>query len=207
MKSATRIPVVLACILCVVSLTNWERCVSAGVKVQSEVPRPAESPPKMVVYADSMSSTPYVPSGWMGNQAAIRVDEKCAVNPHEGDTCVKAEYTAPDQWGGVVWQNPPNDWGDAPGGYNLSGASNLTFWARGEAGGEKVKFVLGVIKKEKRYFDTANAELEVELSTEWRQYSIDLTGKDLRRIKTGFGWSVAGQGKSITFYFDDVKYE
>ena len=45
------------------------------------------------------------------------------------------------------------------------------------------------------------------LTREWAQYSIDLTGKDLSRIKTGFGWTLAGQGKPLTFYLDDVKYE
>ncbi|HUJ09332.1 MAG TPA: hypothetical protein VL171_04840 [Verrucomicrobiae bacterium] len=120
---------------------------------------------------------------------------------------MKLQYLAPGQWGGIIWQDPPNDWGDKPGGYNLSGATKLTFWARGETGGEKVKFVFGVIKREKPHFDTASGELDVVLTRDWTQYSIDLAGKDLSRIKTGFGWTVSGQGKPITFYVDDVKYE
>jgi len=190
--------------LCLALLTGWNAL--AGVKVQSEVPTPAAPAAKLIVYAD-VTSSPYVPSGWMGNYGAVRMDDRCTTNPHEGATCMKLQYLAPGQWGGIIWQDPPNDWGDKPGGYNLSGATKLTFWARGETGGEKVKFVFGVIKREKPHFDTASGELDVVLTRDWTQYSIDLAGKDLSRIKTGFGWTVSGQGKPITFYVDDVKYE
>jgi hypothetical protein len=181
--------------------------VLAGVKVQSEVPTQATTDPKLVVYADRAPSVPFAPSGWMGNQAAIKLDEKCTQNPHSGETCIKLQYMAPDKWGGVIWQDPPNDWGDRPGGHNLTGATKLAFWARGEAGGERVKFVFGVIKPDKPNSDSASGEVEVVLTKAWTQYSIDLTGKDLSRIKTGFGWTVGGQGKPVTFYVDDVKYE
>lgn len=180
---------------------------SAAVKVTGETPIPAAPAAKLVVYADGVISPPYVPSGWMGNHGSIALDPYCPVRPHTGATCLKLEYRAADQWGGVIWQHPPNDWGDQPGGYNLTGATKLTFWARGETGGEKVKFVFGVIKREKPHFDTASGELDVVLTREWTQYSFDLTGKNLERIKTGFGWTVAGQGKPVTFYLDDIQYE
>jgi hypothetical protein len=174
----------------------------AGVKVTDATPAP-----KLVVYADGTTARPYTPSGWMGNQSAITLDANCSENPHTGATCMKLEYRAPSQWAGVIWQNPPNDWGDKPGGDNLTGATALVFWARGANGGEKVKFVFGVIKPGKAYSDTASGELEVVLTKEWTRYSIDLTGKNLERIKTGFGWTLAGQGKPVTFYLDDIQYE
>jgi len=37
----------------------------------------------------------------MGNAAAIKLDEKCATNPHTGATCMRLRYTAPDNFGGV----------------------------------------------------------------------------------------------------------
>ena len=64
-------------------------------------------------------------------------------------------YTTNDNWGGVLWQSPANDWGDQPGGLNLTGAAALEFWVRGAAGGEKVNFVVGAIGKDKPYHDTA----------------------------------------------------
>ncbi|HEX8341219.1 MAG TPA: glycoside hydrolase family 2 TIM barrel-domain containing protein [Tepidisphaeraceae bacterium] len=162
----------------------------------------------MTVYADGMGAPKFVWSGWMGKHEAIAMDEKSTDNPHAGATCMKAQFKSPDNFGGIIWQSPANDWGDNPGGFNLTGATKLSFWARGETGGEKVDFVMGVIKADKPYHDSASAELRgVALTNEWKQYEIDLNGKDLSSIKTGFGWVVPGQGKPVTFYLDDIKYE
>ena len=120
---------------------------------------------------------------------------------------MKIEYRAADNFGGVVWQDPPNDWGDKAGGHDLSGAKKLSFWARGEKGGEKVECKFGILGADKKFADSSTGSTTVELTNEWKQYTIDLNGKDLSRIKTGFCWVVAGQGAPITFYLDDVQYE
>lgn len=151
---------------------------------------------------------PYTPSGWMGTVAAIKMDPASSTRPRSGKTCVRCDYTAAGDWGGVVWQHPANDWGDKPGGWNLGGAKQLAFWARGEKGGEVVTFQLGLLGRDKRFFDTAQAKLEtVKLTSDWKEYRLDVAGKDLRRIKTGFAWVVAGQGVPVTFYLDDIRYE
>lgn len=161
----------------------------------------------LIIYGDG-STTPYIPSGWMGNTDAIQMDERHADNPHSGQHCMRFQYRAPDNWGGVIWQHPVNDWGDAPGGFDLRGAKALTFWARGDKGGEKVNFVMGVLGGDQKFRDSASAELkDVELTRDWKQYRIDLAGKDLSCIKTGFGWSLAGQGQAVTFYLDDIRFE
>jgi hypothetical protein len=46
----------------------------------------------------------------------------------------------------------------------------------------------------------------VRLTTKWQKLRLPLDGRDLTRIKTGFGWSLAGQGKPVTFYLDDIRY-
>jgi hypothetical protein len=162
----------------------------------------------LVVVGDGASPPPFVPTGWMGNVKAIRMNESCKVLPHTGATCVRIDYTAAADWGGVVWQSPPNDWGDKPGGWNLTGARRLSFWARGEKGGEVVSFQLGLLGPDKRFRDTSAGSLpNVKLTREWQQYAVDLTGKDLSRIKTGFAWTVAAQGAPVTFYLDDIQYE
>ena len=159
------------------------------------------------VYAEG-GEAQYTASGYMGNTDAIKMDANWTTNPHSGKACIKVEYTAKDNWAGVVWQSPANDWGDAPGGFDLSAAKKLTFWARGEKGGESPSFLFGLIKNDKPYFDSDTAKLEGrKLSTAWQQFSIDLTGLDLSRIKTGFVWTVAANGEPITFYLDDIRYE
>ena len=172
----------------------------AGVSKASALP--------LVVYAEAGQAVPFIPSGYMGNAGAIKMDEQCADNPHSGKTCLEVQYTAKADWGGVVWQSPANDWGDQPGGKNLTGASKLTFWARGAKGGESVNFLCGIIGRDKPYFDTVQAKLEkATLTKEWKQYSIDLKGKDLTRIKSGFGWTLGSTGEPVTFYLDDIRYE
>ncbi len=154
------------------------------------------------------AGTPYIPAGYMGNSGAIQMNPEFATNPHSGRTCLQAMYTAGDSWGGVVWQNPDNNWGDKPGGFNLTGAKTLSFWARGDKGGEKVAFSFGLIGKDKPYSDTASGKLEgTVLSKDWTKYTIDLRGKDMSRIVTGFCWVVAGTGSGEVFYLDDIRYE
>ena len=43
--------------------------------------------------------------------------------------------------------------------YDLTGAKKLTFWARGEQGGEAVDFNLGIIGDDKPHHDSAKASL------------------------------------------------
>ena len=162
-----------------------------------------------VVYDEAGGAkSPYVPSGYMGNTKAIKMTEDCPDDPHAGKTCLRVEFGARDGWGGVAWQDPPNDWGDAPGGFDLAGAKRLSFWARGETGGEVVGFAMGILGRDKKFHDSAIAKLEkVTLTPEWKRYTIDLDGKDLARIKTGFSWSLAADGKPVTFFLDDIRYE
>jgi hypothetical protein len=168
--------------------------------------RKAELP--LTVYADDMEPSPYAPSGFMGNTTAIKMTPDSTDQPRSGRNCLRVDYQAADQWGGVLWQSPPNDWeGRKPGGLNLTGAKELEFWARGAAGGETVDFMLGVLEGSQPYRDSAKGELKgVRLTTQWQKLRIPLDGRDLSRIKTAFGWSLAGQGKPVTFYLDDIRY-
>ena len=161
----------------------------------------------LMIYADGAPPSGYVPSGWIGNKQAIAMDDKCTTSPHSRSSCLKVQYKAADDFAGVVWQNPANDWGDDDGGLNLTGAKKLTFWARGESGGEKVEFKFGVLDKTKEFFDTASGDTNVVLTKNWTEYTIDLDGKDMSKIISGFCWVLAGQGAPVTFYLDDVRYE
>jgi hypothetical protein len=161
-----------------------------------------------VVYGDGSNQTVYAASGFMGNAGAIGMKLDATDKPHSGKTCLEVKYNSTKEWGGVLWQSPANDWdGAEPGGANLTGATSLEFWARGDAGGEVVNFVMGVLDGAQAYPDTAKAELpNVKLSKEWQKFTMPLNGRDLSRIKTGFGWSLAAQGNPVKFYLDDIRY-
>ena len=160
-----------------------------------------------VVYDEPDQEMTYLPSGYMGKTEAIKLDLASKDQPKQGASCLKCEYKRGDEWGGVVWQHPENDWGDKPGGRNLSDAKKLTFWVRSPNEGDKVTFGFGLLGRDKTYYDTAKQEMEVTLTKEWKQYTFDLSKADLQRIKTGFYWSLAGQGKPITFYLDRIVFE
>jgi hypothetical protein len=138
----------------------------------------------------------------------ITMDEGWATNSSSGKTCCRFEYSEPGDWAGIAWQDSANDWGDQPGGWNLTGAKKLTFWARGENGGEKVTFKFGIIGAEKKYADSGGGELDdLKLTKKWKQYSIKVIGKDLSRIKTGFAWALNGQGQRVVFYLKNIQFE
>ena len=162
----------------------------------------------LIVYAEADSAQSYIPAGWMGDTKAIKLDPLCSEQPHSGKTCLRCDFTTNKGWGGVVWQSPAQDWGDRAGGFDLTGAKRLTFWAKGEKGGEVIDFKFGILARDKRFFDTGHGGLEkVSLTKEWRQYEIPLGKQDLTRIKTGFVWNLASSGEPITFYLDDVQWE
>lgn len=181
----------------------------ANLSLKIDAPqRPVAAPRAklpLVVYGDSAASPAYYPSGYMGEAGAIQMREDCVDSPQEGAHCLEVNYSKGDGWGGVVWQDPANDWGDAPGGFDLSGAKQMTFWARGANGGEVVKFHFGLIGEDKPFHDTAKLEMEVKLQSDWTKYGFNLSGQDLSRIKTPFAWVIVAKGEPITFYLDGIE--
>jgi len=164
--------------------------------------------------ADDPSSRHFVPSGWMGDQKDISLTTDHAVDPHSGTTCIQVIYRrSPGTrhgWAGVVWQHPENNWGSREGaGIDLSATSQLTFWARGEAGGERIEeFKVGGTKGP--YPDSGEAKIgPVVLTDAWQRYVIDLSGKNLTHIIGGFVWSanLAGNPDGCIFYLDDIRFE
>jgi len=60
------------------------------------------------------------------------------------------------------------------------------------------------------YADTDSASIgPLTLTPEWKEYSIDLSGKDLSYISGGFCFaaSAADNPEGFTIYFDDIYYE
>ena len=49
----------------------------------------------------------------------------------------------------------------------------------------------------------------ITLTSKWKQYTLDLSGKDLSNIKGGFSFIVNRtlNPDGCTFYLDDIRYE
>ena len=95
----------------------------------------------MQIVGDNAPLT-YGPTGMMGDSKSLGLDFACTNKPRSGATCLEVAYKVPDNWAGVVWQSPPGDWGELPGGYDLSGATRLTFSGPRRQGRRKSEFRL-----------------------------------------------------------------
>ena len=147
----------------------------------------------------------------MGDVASLKLFIDNEKNVHDGKYCIKLEYVPSQvkQWVGIYWQHPVNNWGDKKGGYDLTGATKLTFWARGEEGREVLSEVkIGGISGE--YSDSDVAWIKgVKLSRAWKKFAIDLSKADLSCISGGFCVVLSKKDNPVksTVYLDDIRYE
>ena len=156
----------------------------------------------------------FVPSGWMGDLEQIEFYGCDRSDPHSGEMAIRSSFAAdgPLGWAGVYWQYPENNWGDLPDGMDLRSANKITFWARGAAGGEKIRFFSGGIGTgSDPYPDSLSPQVStgfITLTEQWKEYSLNLLGKDLSHVVGGFGWATdrcANPG-GATFFLDDINF-
>lgn len=191
-------------------------CGKQSSKTSSGLQKQEESSFKsFLVYQDKGTrENHFVPSGFMPNGNCLEFNDAWREDCQEGKTCIKISYDVEcsrqdQQWAGIFWLSPANNWGSKKGGFNLEGAEQLTFWAKGKNGGERIEeFNIGGITG--NYPDSDSAMIgPVILTDEWRQYSIDLRGKDMAYISGGFSWTtnVKVNSDECVFYLDKIQYE
>ena len=184
----------------------------------SESGQPAEFAPFIIYKNKGSRENHFIPSGFMPDGQCLTFDDTWQEGCYSGKTCIKIVYDTQcsqqgQKWGGVYWQNPANNWGNRKGGFDLTGATRLTFWAKGEKGQERIEeFKMGGVTGD--YPDTDTAVIgPVILTPEWKEYTIDLRGKDLSFISGGFAWStnvdvnLESCPETCTFYLDDLQYQ
>lgn len=155
-------------------------------------------------------SADFVPSGWMGDaeegEQHLEMTQTTVTIDGDGKVATCFAYTRGDKgWAGVYWLHPENNWGDHPG-ISLAGAEEIAFFARGKGGGEIVEFIAGGVSGG-RHEDSFRATVgQVPLPSEWKAYSIDLTGQDLSSVIGGFAWSAPGApGSALSFCVADIE--
>lgn len=193
-------------------------------------PTPTPSAPyTFPVYRDKdVAGDHYAPSGAMGDIGDVSLDECWRGDAHSGGTAIRVEYRAqgqgpsecggasPCNWAGVYWQAPAHNWGDRPGGYDLTGARGITFWAKGAAGGELITFKVGGIAcgTSAPYPDSLCPAVPLDpapiyLTNTWQLYTITLGNSlPLTRVVGGFLWAASKPDNphGATFYLDDIQY-
>jgi hypothetical protein len=163
----------------------------------------------------------YDPSGYVGDIGDLRVTEETGLvhfvyttnrkGPHEWEWKYLDDGTLnpnPCKFAGVLYLNPPNDWGrkDPHGGFDLRGRKTLTWKARSLSGPVYVKFVIGGVtwqwdgqthtKVAVPYPDSMPwTPLGIpKLTSTWQTFTYDLSAlppDDLRAVVAGFGWEIS----------------
>ena len=171
--------------------------------------------------------------------AAVEISGSWAQQPRSGATALRAVFrnTTGDNFGGFYFQNgilppgataPQPNFGTEPdAGYDLMGADRLTFWARGDRGGEMVEFFMGGVGRNPftglpfnpctptfpgpcPFPDSTPVVKQLfTLTSGWKQYSLELAGKNLSYVLGGFGWvaNAPNNPMGAVFYLDDIQYE
>jgi hypothetical protein len=120
---------------------------------------------------------------------------------------------APSTWAGFFWQYPANNWGATQPRLIAAGAKAITFYAKGEAGGERLTFKAGGIVNTPSTatpfsdsFTTMNA---VTLTKTWTKYSLPMTGVTYGSGVLGaFGWvSEVSNTNVVRFYLHGIVWE
>jgi hypothetical protein len=159
------------------------------------------------VYQDN-GELPYLPSGYMGNYAALAVDLNHQENVYAGSTAIKIRYSAESNWYGLAFVDPVNDWGEILGGYNIGAAETFSFWAKTNEFDVKATIGFGLIEDNKPFPDTAKKSVDVVLTTEWKKYTIKTKKLDLSCIRSGLVIFSSGNGfSSHDIYIDEVVFE
>lgn len=167
------------------------------------------------VYKDKASAeNHFVPSGWMGSFKEIKFNDNVKEGCKEG-SCIQVSYAAQGdpKWAGIYWQNPAQNWGSKDGGYNLNDYTKLTFWAKGIPDKTGLlprieEFKVGGITGE--FPDSGSTSIgPVELTKDWKQYTIKLSDMELSKISGGFCWSATADynQNGMAFLLDEIRYE
>ena len=195
------------------------------------------------VYQDSGSAGNHF-FEWMkfpDEKAAVDISGSWTETKYSGATAIRCTFWNLNgrNYGGFLFQNgilkgddkaPKENFGtEANAGLNLTGATQLSFWARGENGGEVVRFFMGGIGWDTTGFlrrpqkpctekvegpcpypdSTPKVMIQSVLTREWKKYVIDLKGRDLHYVLGGFGWyaDAVSNPEGAVFYVDDIQYE
>jgi len=165
------------------------------------------------VYSDHVAGGNHgYPSGWMGSVSSLQYEDCWTNSIFAGRSCIRVQFTPGyhGAWSGVIFQSVENNWGSVlGGGIDLSGATKLTFVARGENGGEKVEFFVGSVEGSHGDSFPKRTLGYITLDATWREYEIDLTGLDLSHVVGLFGFvlNAPNSPDGATFYIDEVCYD
>ena len=168
-----------------------------------------------IVYDEIPLNYPW--TGFMGsdNGSSLQyqggLDVASTVHPYTGTFCAKMSYNRTrEEWIGV-WIQGTGDWNRGPGiGEDLTGATKLTFYARGEQGGEIVTFAYGYSDPSGQHgtTDSSHGEQTIRLTPAWDEYSFDLSEEPVSYINGLFMVVIDKESnpEEVVIYIDNISY-
>ena len=216
-----------------VASTPEQQSAEAGIEYLRQVMD--EYHDKFWVYYDNSSAGDHFHArGKMGDdldavsQCGAWTDDK-----YSGATSTRSEFrnTTGANWGGFYFMNgvlpagatePICNWGDYKNaGVDLSGATTLKFWAKGEHGGEKIEFFVAGVGQHAitghpiaPYPDSSERYPPVgttyTLTNQWQEFPISVSQlEDFSYVLGGFGWTAnaLNNPNGAVFYLDEMYYE
>ena len=173
-------------------LSNCKRDLSDDAK-------PASFPKNGTVYLDGFSAgLEYLPFG-DSYFAAFSVDEE---TKYAGSSAMRFDVPNVGDPNGAYAGAIFPDYG----GRDLSGFDALTFWAKATKKGTINEIGFGQDFRENKYLVTLN---NLELTTNWRQYTIAIPDPSKLTEMNGLFWYAEGpeNGEGYTFWVDELKFE
>ena len=159
------------------------------------------------VYQDN-KNLPYVLSAYMGEYKSIDVDLNHTETVRSGETAIKIDFSGKNEWYGLGFVDPANDWGDILGGYDISEAETFSFLAKTNYDQLKANIGFGLIEEgDKPFYDSSKKLVEFSLTKQWKKYTIKTKRLDLSCIRSGFVIFTSGEGMNHTIYIDDIVFE
>lgn len=170
-------------------------------------------------------SDQFIPSGYMGTMDGLTMSNAvtdCKTPRQAGaqGDCYSVKWNvtlatgATSAWSGIYWQWPDKNWGALPGKLVASGATKVTFYVAGAAGGEQVTFTVGGINTKGgdptlTYRDKFTiASPPITLTTDWQPVEISLAGATYDQVIGAFSWvATTSTSGTVAFYIDDVQWQ
>jgi hypothetical protein len=179
------------------------QALSVASPSRSEKPKPA------VPALDVSRAYPIVES--VGANRRFKLDKTSAADAHSAPDAWKISFESRGGFGGFCWKNRAGNEGEAAGD-NLSAAGyrRISFWAKGEKGGEVAEFRAGGLGNVKtRHRDSLDVTAgKIKLNAGWHEYSIYVIDADLSSVMTPFCVLLYREDNAdgAVVYVDDIEY-
>lgn len=156
-------------------------------------------------------SLKYPATDSIGAKRRVRLEKAEATQAHTPPGAWRIEFDEKGGFAGICWKNRAGNEGEAPGDdLSAAGYRRISFWAKGEAGGEIVEFRAGGLGNVKtRYRETLDVTAgKLKLSPSWTEYSIYVSNADLSSVMTPFCalFHQEDNPAKTVIYLDDIQY-